>query len=64
MHRRFHVDVSRPPMPTVGSRRFDRRRPRRGRSRLNAAGDPESANIQRSGDRNAADRSQGGTIHA
>ena len=34
---------------TAGSRRFDRLRPRRGRSRLNAACGPESSHVERPG---------------
>jgi len=35
-----------------------RRRPRRGRSGLNAAGGPESVDVERSGDQEAADWSR------
>ena len=43
---------------TVGSRRVDRRRPRRRRSRLNAASGPESTFVERFGVSETADRSR------
>ena len=44
--------------PTVRSRRVDRRRPRRRRSTLSAAGGPESVDVERSDVWETADRSR------